>query len=154
MPTKTAQVFDLEGKPTGTTNLPSIFETPLRPDVITCSLIYLITPDPTLRQRPHGWKRDLPQDHVNRYGNRQGSPRTAAEAKFAPGTVGGRQATTKSLNKNNQRHPQRRDNSLSVSHSRNQQQGNRPKTRAQNRNHPDTSLIVTYASKPSPKPRS
>ena len=34
MPTRTAQIFNLEGKPTGQADLPSVFDTPLRPDVI------------------------------------------------------------------------------------------------------------------------
>ncbi len=34
MAQKTAEIFDLQGKATGKINLPAVFQTPIRPDVI------------------------------------------------------------------------------------------------------------------------
>jgi large subunit ribosomal protein L4e len=96
MPTKkTMQVFDLEGKPTAKTNLPSIFNTPLRPDVIKRAVLSI----QSHRRQPQG--RDLmagKRTSAESRGTGMAIARVPREkggggrAKFAPGTVGGRQA--------------------------------------------------------------
>jgi large subunit ribosomal protein L4e len=96
MPTKkTAQVFDLKGNPTGKTNLPSIFETPLRPDVIKRAVLSI----QSHRIQPQG--RDLMAGKKTSAESRGTGlamariPRMkggGGRAAFAPGTVGGRQA--------------------------------------------------------------
>jgi large subunit ribosomal protein L4e len=92
---KTAQIFSIEGKPTGNTSLPSIFETPLRPDVIKRAVIAI----QSHRLQPQG--RDLmagKHTTAESRGTGMGIARVPREkggggkAKFAPGSVGGRQA--------------------------------------------------------------
>jgi large subunit ribosomal protein L4e len=96
MPTKkTMQVYDLEGKPTAKTALPSIFTTPLRPDVIKRAVLSI----QSHRRQPQG--RDLmagKRTSAESRGTGMATARVPREkggggrAKFAPGTVGGRQA--------------------------------------------------------------
>ena len=96
MPTKkTAQIFNLEGKPTGKATLPSVFETPLRPDVIKRAVLSIQS------HRLQRQGRDLmagKKTSAESRGTGMALARIPREkggggkAAFAPGTVGGRQA--------------------------------------------------------------
>ena len=96
MPTKkTAQIFDLKGKPMGKTELPSIFETPLRPDVIKRAVLSIQTHrlqpqgrDPMAGKRTSAESRGTGMA-MARVPREKGG---GGKAAFAPGTVGGRQA--------------------------------------------------------------
>ena len=95
MPTqKTAKIFDLQGKPTGETALPAVFETPLRPDVIKRAVLAI----QSNRLQPQG--RD-PMAGKKTSAESRGTgmgiariPRVkggGGRAALAPSTVGGRQ---------------------------------------------------------------
>jgi large subunit ribosomal protein L4e len=95
MPTKkTVNIFDLQGKPTGKTTLPNVFETPLRPDVIKRAVLAI----QSSRLQPQG--RD-PMAGKKTSAESRGTglgisrvPRVkggGGRAAFAPSTVGGRQ---------------------------------------------------------------
>jgi large subunit ribosomal protein L4e len=96
MPTKkTAQIFDLNGKPKAKMTLPSVFETPLRPDVIKRAVLSIQS------HRLQHQGRDLMAGKKTSAESRGTGmalariPREkggAGKAAFAPGTVGGRQA--------------------------------------------------------------
>jgi large subunit ribosomal protein L4e len=96
MPTKkNAQVFNLEGKPTGTTSLPSVFETPLRPDVIKRAVLSIQSHrlqhqgrDPMAGKKTSAESRGTGMA-LARVPREKGG---GGKAAFAPGTVGGRQA--------------------------------------------------------------
>ncbi|NLE03810.1 MAG: 50S ribosomal protein L4 [Crenarchaeota archaeon] len=95
MPTKTAQIFNLEGKPTGTTNISPVFDTPLRPDVIKRAVLSIqshrIQPqgrDPMAGKRTSAQSRGTGMG-IARVPREKGG---GGKAAFAPGTVGGRQA--------------------------------------------------------------
>ncbi len=92
---KTAQVFDLEGNPTGKTTLPSVFNTPLRPDVIKRAVLAIqshrLQPqgrDPFAGKRTSAESRGTGMAMARIPRMKGGGGRAA----FAPGTVGGRQA--------------------------------------------------------------
>ncbi len=96
MPTnKTAQIFNLEGTATGKTELPAVFETPLRPDVIKRAVIAI----QSHRIQPQG-RDPMAGKHTSAESRGTGMaiarvPREkggGGKAKFAPGTVKGRQA--------------------------------------------------------------
>jgi large subunit ribosomal protein L4e len=90
---KTAKIFNLEGKPTGKIELPPVFATPLRPDVIKRAVLAL----QSNRFQPQGrdpmaGKRTSAESRgtgfaMARIPRRKGGQ---ARAAFAPGTVGGR----------------------------------------------------------------
>jgi len=91
---KTAKIFDLQGKPIGKTALPSVFETPLRPDVIKRAVLAL----QSSRLQPQG--RDPmagKKTSAESRGTGMGISRVprvkggGGRAAFAPSTVGGRQ---------------------------------------------------------------
>ena len=96
MPTakKTANIYDLQGKPTAKTTLPTIFATPLRPDIIKRAVLAI----QSHRRQPQG--RD-PMAGKRTSAESRGTglamariPRVkggSGRAAFAPGTVGGRQ---------------------------------------------------------------
>jgi len=95
MPKRTAKVFDLEGKLVGKINLPPIFETPLRPDVIKRAVLSVQSTrfqpqgrDPLAGERTSAESRgvDLGMARIPRI---KGGSSTGA---MAPGTVGGRLA--------------------------------------------------------------
>lgn len=95
MPTKTAQIFNLEGKPTGKTDIPSVFSTPLRPDVIKRAVLSIqshrLQPqgrDPMAGKRTSAESRGTGLG-IARIPREKGG---GGKAAFAPGTVGGRQA--------------------------------------------------------------
>jgi len=91
---KTAQVFNLEGKPAGKANLPSVFDTPLRPDVIKRAVLSIQSHrlqhqgrDPMAGKKTSAESRGT-GSAIARVPREKGGGGTAA---FAPGTVGGRQ---------------------------------------------------------------
>jgi large subunit ribosomal protein L4e len=95
MPTKkTAKIFDLKGKPIGKTTLPTVFATPLRPDVIKRAVLSIqshrLQPqgrDPMAGKRTSAESRGTGMAIARVPRIKGGSGRAA----FAPGTVGGRQ---------------------------------------------------------------
>ncbi|HKZ87872.1 MAG TPA: 50S ribosomal protein L4 [Candidatus Bathyarchaeia archaeon] len=91
---KTANIYNLQGQPTGKTNLPTIFTTPLRPDVIKRAVLAQqsnrIQPqgrDPMAGKRTTAESRGTGSG-ISRVPRVKGGGGTA---KFAPSTVGGRQ---------------------------------------------------------------
>jgi len=95
MAKKTAKVFNLEGKQVGKITLPSVFETPLRPDIIKRAVIAA----QSNRLQPQGrdamaGKRTTAESRGTGSGQAR-IPRlkgASGMGAFAPGTVGGRQA--------------------------------------------------------------
>jgi large subunit ribosomal protein L4e len=96
MPTKrTVNIFNLNGKPTRETTLPSVFETPLRPDVIKRAVLSIQSHrlqhqgrDPMAGKKTSAESKGTGMAIARVPREKGGSGR----AKFAPGTVGGRQA--------------------------------------------------------------
>jgi large subunit ribosomal protein L4e len=95
MPKRTVKILTLEGKPAGKIELPSIFTTPLRPDVIKRAVLAI----QSTRFQPQG--RDYmagKRTSAESQGTGQGIARIprlkgrSGRAAFAPGTVGGRLA--------------------------------------------------------------
>jgi len=92
---KNAQIFSLEGKPTGKTTLPDVFDTPLRPDIIKRAVLSIQSHrlqhqgrDPMAGKRTSAESRGTGMA-LARVPREKGGGGSAA---FAPGTVGGRQA--------------------------------------------------------------
>ena len=92
---KTAKIFNLEGKPIGKISLPSVFETPLRPDVIKRSVLAIQSNkfqpqgrDPMAGKRTSAESRGVGLG-IARIPRVKGPGGRAA---LAPGTVGGRAA--------------------------------------------------------------
>jgi len=91
----TAKIFDLQGKPVGKIKLPSVFETPLRPDVIKRAVLAI----QSRRFQPQGrnpmaGKRTTAESRGVNLGIAR-IPRIkgpSGRGAFAPGTVGGRVA--------------------------------------------------------------
>ncbi len=95
MAKKTAKVFNLEGKPIGKISLPSVFETPLRPDVIKRAVLAIQSNrfQPQGRD-PRAGKRTTAESRGVGLGIAR-IPRVkgpGGRAALAPGTVGGRAA--------------------------------------------------------------
>lgn len=91
---KTANIYDLQGNPTGKTTLPNIFTTPLRPDIIKRAVLasqsHRLQPqgrDPMAGKRTTAESRGTGAG-ISRVPRVKGGGGTA---KFAPSTVGGRQ---------------------------------------------------------------
>jgi len=94
MAQKTVAIFDLQGKSTGKITIPSVFSTPLRPDVIKRAVLAIQS---SRRQRqgrdPMAGKKTTAESRGTGSGTaripriKSGSGRAA----FAPSTVGGRQ---------------------------------------------------------------
>jgi len=91
---KTVKIFDLQGKPVGKTNLPAVFETPLRPDIIKRAVLAVqssrIQPqgrDPMAGKKTSAESRGTGMG-ISRIPRVKGGGGRAA---FAPSTVGGRQ---------------------------------------------------------------
>jgi large subunit ribosomal protein L4e len=91
---KTAKIFDLQGKSIGKTNLPDVFATPLRPDIIKRAVLAI----QSTRRQAQG--RNLmagKRTSAESRGTGMGIARVprvkggAGRAAFAPSTVGGRQ---------------------------------------------------------------
>jgi large subunit ribosomal protein L4e len=104
MPTtkKTANIYNLQGKPTSKTTLPPVFATPLRPDVIKRAVLAT----QTNRLQPQGrdpmaGKRTTAESQGTGQGiSRVPRVKSGGGAKFAPSTVGGRQPHPPTANKN------------------------------------------------------
>ena len=95
MPKKTAKIFNLEGKSIGKINLPPVFETVLRPDVIKRAVLAIQSNrfQPQGRDPMAGMRTTAESRGVNLGSSR--IPRTkgaVGRAALAPGTVGGRAA--------------------------------------------------------------
>jgi large subunit ribosomal protein L4e len=93
-PTKTANIYNLQGKPTAKTTLPTVFATPLRPDVIKRAVLAIQSHkrqpqgrDPMAGKRTSAESRGTGMAIARVPRIKGGSGR----AKFAPSTVGGRQ---------------------------------------------------------------
>ncbi len=94
MAQKTAEIFDLQGKSTGKITLPTVFSTPLRPDVIKRAVLAI----QSNRRQPQG-RDPMAGKKTTAESRGTGSatarvPRMksgAGRAAFAPSTVGGRQ---------------------------------------------------------------
>jgi large subunit ribosomal protein L4e len=91
---KTAKIYNLQGNPTGKTTLPTIFATPLRPDIIKRAVLAIQTHrlqpqgrDPMAGKRTSAESRGTGMA-ISRVPRIKGG---SARAKFAPSTVGGRQ---------------------------------------------------------------
>jgi large subunit ribosomal protein L4e len=91
---RAAKVFNLEGKPVGKIELPPVFTTPLRPDVIKRAVLAIqssrIQPqgrDPMAGKRTTAESRGTGSGTARLPRRKTGAGRAA----FAPGTVGGRQ---------------------------------------------------------------
>jgi large subunit ribosomal protein L4e len=92
---KAAKVFNLEGKPVGKIDLPPVFATPLRPDVIKRAVLALQSSRIQPQGRdPMAGKRTTAESRGTGSGAARIPRRKTASgrAAFAPGTVGGRQA--------------------------------------------------------------
>jgi large subunit ribosomal protein L4e len=91
---KTAKIFNLQGKSTGTTTLPPVFATPLRPDVIKRAVLAIQSSRVQPQGRdPMAGKRTSAESRGTGMGIAR-VPRVkggAGRAAFAPSTVGGRQ---------------------------------------------------------------
>jgi large subunit ribosomal protein L4e len=92
---KSVSVFDLEGNPIGKADLPAVFSTPLRPDVVKRAVLSIQSMrlqrqgrDPLAGKRTSAESRGTGMA-IARVPRIKGGAGTAA---FAPGTVGGRQA--------------------------------------------------------------
>jgi len=95
MAKKTAKIFNLQGKLIGKINLPRVFGTPLRPDVIKRAVLAIrssrIQPqgrDPMAGKRTSAESRGVGLG-ISRISRKKGP---AGRAALAPGTVGGRAA--------------------------------------------------------------
>lgn len=94
MAKKTAKILDLEGKSTGKIELPSVFETPLRPDVIKRAVLAIQSNSFQPQGRdPMAGKRTSAESRGTGSGTARIPRRKGASGRgaFAPGTVGGRQ---------------------------------------------------------------
>ena len=92
---KVAKVLSLEGKATGKVELPKVFATPLRPDVIKRAVLALQSNRIQRQGRdPMAGKRTSAESRGTGGGNARIPRRKGpgGEAAFAPGTVSGRQA--------------------------------------------------------------
>jgi large subunit ribosomal protein L4e len=92
---KTAKILDLEGKSTGKIELPSVFETPLRPDVIKRAVLAVQSNRFQRQGRdPMAGKRTSAESRGTGSGTARIPRRKGASGRgaFAPGTVSGRQA--------------------------------------------------------------
>jgi large subunit ribosomal protein L4e len=94
MAKKTAKILDLEGKSTGKIELPDVFETPLRPDVIKRAVLAIQSNSFQPQGRdPMAGKRTSAESRGTGSGTARIPRRKGASGRgaFAPGTVGGRQ---------------------------------------------------------------
>src|SRR4030043_521209 len=92
---KTAEIFDLQGKSTGKIDLPNVFQTPLRPDVIKRAVLAIQSHRIQPQGRdPMAGKKNTAESRGTGLGIAR-VPRLkerGQRAAFAPGTVGGRSA--------------------------------------------------------------
>ena len=119
MPTaqKTANIYDLQGKPTAKTTLPPVFSTPLRPDVIKRAVLAIQSHkrqpqgrDPMAGKRTTAESRGTGMAIARVPRIKSGSGR----AKFAPSTVGGRQPQPPTSQKKIARNIPKKENHLAL----------------------------------------
>lgn len=93
MAQKTAEIFDLQGKATGKINLPAVFETPIRPDVIKRAVLAIQSSriQPQGRDPMAGKKTTAESRGTGSGISRVPRQKGAGRAAFAPFTVKGRQ---------------------------------------------------------------
>jgi large subunit ribosomal protein L4e len=94
MAKRTAKVFNLEGRAVGKIDLPSLFATPLRPDVIKRAVLAMQSKRIQPQGRdPMAGKRTTAESRGTGSGQARIPRRKGGSAKgaFAPGTVGGRE---------------------------------------------------------------
>ncbi|MEM1515483.1 MAG: 50S ribosomal protein L4 [Candidatus Bathyarchaeia archaeon] len=88
-----AKIFNLEGKEIGTVDLPEVFMTPFRPDVIKRAVIAIQSHRLQPKSRdPYAGKRTTAESWGVGYGLARVPRSSTGRAKFAPGTLGGRLA--------------------------------------------------------------
>ncbi|MEM1585886.1 MAG: 50S ribosomal protein L4 [Candidatus Bathyarchaeia archaeon] len=88
-----AKIFNLEGKEVGTIELPEVFMTPFRPDVIKRAVITIQSHRLQPKGRdPYAGKRTTAESWGVGYGLARVPRLERGRAKFAPGTVSGRLA--------------------------------------------------------------
>lgn len=118
MPTqKTTTIYNLRGEPTGKTTLPSVFASPLRPDVIKRAVLAA----QSNRLQPQGrdpmaGKRTTAESQGTGSG-RARIPRVkggGGTAKFAPSTVGGRQPHPPTAQKKIVKHISKKERRLAL----------------------------------------
>ena len=92
-PKRTANIYNLQGKPTSKTTLPRMFTTPLRPDIIKRAVLATQTNRIQPQGRdPMAGKRTTAESQGTGSGiSRVPRLKGGGGAKFAPSTVGGRQ---------------------------------------------------------------
>ena len=91
---KTAKIFNLEGKSVGKIELPAVFATPLRPDVIKRAVLAIQSTSFQPQGRdPMAGKRTSAESRGTGSGTARIPRRKGASGRgaFAPGTVSGRQ---------------------------------------------------------------
>src|SRR3972149_11220723 len=114
---KTPKIYNLKGQPTGKTILPTIFTTPLRPDVIKRAV--LATQSNRLQPQgrdPMAGKRTTAESQGTGSGIAR-IPRIkggGGKAKFAPSTVGGRQPHPPTSQKNIVKHIPKKESRLAL----------------------------------------
>jgi large subunit ribosomal protein L4e len=93
MAQKTAEIFDLQGKATGKINLPAVFDTPVRPDVIKRAVLAIQSSriQPQGRDPMAGKKTTAESRGTGSGISRVPRQKGAGRAAFAPFTVKGRQ---------------------------------------------------------------
>ena len=93
MAQKTAEIFDLQGKSTGKINLPDVFSTPLRPDVIKRAVLAIQSNrlQPQGRDPMAGKKTTAESRGTGSATARVPRMKGGGRAAFAPSTVKGRQ---------------------------------------------------------------
>jgi large subunit ribosomal protein L4e len=114
---KTANIYNLQGKPTAKTTLPTIFNTPLRPDIIKRAVLATQTNrlqpqgrDPMAGKRTTAESRGTGSG-ISRVPREKGG---AGHAKFAPSTVGGRQPHPPTAQKKIVKHIPKKESRLAL----------------------------------------
>jgi large subunit ribosomal protein L4e len=129
MAQKTAEIFDLQGKSTGKITLPSVFSTPLRPDVIKRAVLAIQSNRRQKQGRdPMAGKKTTAESRGTGSATAR-VPRMksgAGRAAFAPSTVKGRQPHPPKVEKEGSQI------SFNFSHSSNWTKRNRDLKRPQN----------------------
>jgi large subunit ribosomal protein L4e len=118
MPTKkTAKIYNLQGKPTAKTMLPTVFATPFRPDVIKRAVLAIQSNRIQPQGRdPMAGKRTTAESRGTGSGTAR-IPRLkggARRAKFAPSTVGGRQPHPPTAQKKIVKHIPKKESRLAL----------------------------------------
>jgi large subunit ribosomal protein L4e len=114
---KTANIYNLQGKPTSKTTLPPVFTTPLRPDVIKRAVLATQTNrlqpqgrDPMAGKRTTAESRGTGSG-ISRVPREKGG---GGRAKLAPSTVGGRQPHPPKAQKNIVKHIPKKEARLAL----------------------------------------